>query len=361
MDGYAVRADDVRSGRPLHVIGESRAGHRFSGSVATDETVRIFTGAPVPDGADAILIQENAEREGDTILPSEAVERGRYIRPEGFDFRSGDTLMDAGALIGPGEMVLLASANVPQVIVRARPRVAVIATGDELVPLGDTPLPDQIIASSTHGVMAILADAGADVIDCGIATDSTEGLEAALDRAIATDADLVITLGGASVGDHDLVRSVFAQRSVDWAFEKVAMRPGKPLMHGRDGVRLFLGLPGNPVSSLVCALVFAVPVVAAMRGERSTLAWNEALLGADVPANDEREEFMRVAVERRGTDWIATPFRSQDSSLTSRFARADALLHRRAHAPPGCCGEACRISFLGIDGPKRLRSVSDAG
>ena len=222
-----------------------------------------------------------------------------------------------------------------------------IATGDELVPLGGAPLPDQIIASSTHGVMAMVENAGGKPIDCGIAPDSASGLERALDRAIAAEADLVITLGGASVGDHDLVRPVFARRSVEWAFEKVAMRPGKPLMHGRDGNRLFLGLPGNPVSSLVCTLVFALPVIAALRGADERIKWHDAVLGADLPENDEREEFMRVRITQTGPMPIATPFTSQDSSLTSRFAHADALMHRAAHAPPGCCGDACRISFLG--------------
>ena len=361
MDGYAVRASDVRVGVPLRVVGESRAGHRYRGTLGANEAVRIFTGAPVPAEADAILIQENADRENGTIVPRGPVSAGRYVRPRGFDFAAGDPLLEPGAMLHSGALVLVASANVDTVVVRQRPRVAVIATGDELVRVGDEPNDDQIIASSAYGVAAIFREAGAVVVDCGIARDDRVGLEAALDRAVDARADLVVTLGGASVGDHDLVRPVFEARSVRWAFEKVAMRPGKPLMHGRDGDRLYLGLPGNPVSSLVCSIVFGVPLVASMLGRNAELRWVEARLGRDVAANDQREEFMRATVRRDGDDLIAYPFDSQDSSLTSRYALADALLHREPFADASATGSACWISFLRTDAERWLPSDDGAG
>ena len=361
MDGYAVRSRDVMPDRPLRLIGESRAGHRFRGRLGPDEAVRIFTGAPLPDGADSILIQENARAERSRVVPAAAVEQGRYVRPRGLDFQRGDTLLRADDVLDAGCLVLAATANVADIRVLAKPRVALIATGDELVKLGSVPGPDQIVASSTIGVAAMLRSEGADVLDCGVAPDTAEGLNAALDRALAGGADLVVTLGGASVGDHDLVRPVFARRSVEWAFEKVAMRPGKPLMHGRDGERLYIGLPGNPVSSLVCTLVFVVPAIAALAGRSHALAWTDAKVGTDLTANDEREEFMRVSVVAGDDGFVATPFASQDSSLTGRFANADALLHRPAHAAPLNAGDRCRITFLRTVSRSPLQANENAG
>lgn len=361
MDGYAVRAEDVRVGTPLELIGESKAGQRFGGALGAGETVRIFTGAPLPDGADAILIQENAHRDGTTVRPTEAVSAGRYVRPAGGDFARGAMLLETGSALGAGAIVLLASANVARVRVLARPKVAIIATGDELVPLGTVPDVDQIVASSILGVAAILRGAGAETIDCGIARDNAHSLDAALDRATDAGADVVVTLGGASVGDHDLVRPVFERRAVRWTFERIAMRPGKPLMHGRDRERVYLGLPGNPVSSLVCAIVFGVPLLAALQGRVSTLTWTPAVLGADLPTNDRREEFMRVRVEQAGHGPVAYPFDSQDSSLVTRFALADALLHRPANAPASAAGDPCEVTFLRTTRDSPLRAIGDAG
>ena len=233
----------------------------------------------------------------------------------------------------------------PHVQVLARPRVGIIATGNELVEVGSDPGPDQIISSSVHGVRPILEEAGAETFDAGIALDALDSLGSALDRCAAKGADLVVTLGGASVGDHDLVRPAFARRGVSLSFERVAMRPGKPLMHGRDAERFYLGLPGNPVSSLVCARLFGQPLVARLGGRPHRHRWIAARLGADLGENDEREEFMRATLS--GSDpVVATPFSSQDSSLVSRYAHADGLVHRAAHAPPAPEGDECRVLVI---------------
>ena len=347
MDGYAVRSADAKPGKRLEVIGTSVAGQGFGGKIGQGQAVRIFTGAPVCKGADAILIQENA-RPGDTstsIGILHAVEPGRYIRPSGFDFAEGQTLLTEGHVLDPGALCLLASANRGHVEVFASPRVGIIATGNELVEVGSDPGPDQIISSSVHGVRPILEEAGAETFDAGIALDALDSLGSALDRCAAKGADLVVTLGGASVGDHDLVRPAFARRGVSLSFERVAMRPGKPLMHGRDAERFYLGLPGNPVSSLVCARLFGQPLVARLGGRPHRHRWIAARLGADLGENDEREEFMRATLS--GSDpVVATPFSSQDSSLVSRYAHADGLVHRAAHAPPAPEGDECRVLVI---------------
>lgn len=346
MDGYAVLAGDTESGQTIHVIGESAAGAGFTGSVNPGECVRIFTGAPVPDGADAILIQENARTDGkDHIVATEPATQGRYIRRMGFDFARGEPLIDAERLIDPGIACLLATANVARPLVRARPRVVVLSTGNELVPVGSDMSRDQIVASSVHGVTAILAETGAEAIDGGIARDTIDDLGAALDRALDLEPDLVVTLGGASVGDHDLVLPVFAARGINMSFEKVAMQPGKPLMHGHDGTRPYLGLPGNPVSSLVCARLFGQPLVAKLAGRRHRHRWRKGVLGCDLPPNGDREQYMRASLSSE-SPLVATPFEQQDSSLVSRYAGADALVLRHPNAPAALQGESCNLILL---------------
>ena len=343
MDGYAVRAGEAGAGRTLRVVGESKAGQAFHGSLRDGECVRIFTGAPIPLGCDAILIQEDAEDAGDGAIRSRGdLSTGRFVRPRGIDFEAGATLLPTGTPLTPGALTLAASAGYATLSVRRRPIVAVIATGDELVEVGTAPGPDEIFASSVFGVRAILESAGAVVHDCGIAADTCDDLDRALDRARDFEADLVVTLGGASVGDHDLVRPVFAARGVDLSFSKVAMRPGKPLMHGRAGRRHYLGLPGNPVSSLVCTRLFGCAVVAALRGVVRPDRWLDATLERAMPANDEREEFARGRLVDPG-GMVVRPVDRQDSSLVTRYAGADVLIHRPPHAPEAPAGEPCRI------------------
>lgn len=347
MDGYAVRAADTGDGAALRLVGESSAGHRFAGALGPGETVRIFTGAPMPDGADAVLIQEDAAAAGERVVPSGPVEPGHYLRPAGLDFRAGDALARAGETLDPGRLCLLGAANVARVAVRRTPRVSVLATGDELVPLGGALGPDEIVASSVHGVVAILREAGADARDAGIARDTLADLTRAIDDATADDPDLIVTLGGASVGRHDLVAEALRARGVRMGFEKVAMRPGKPLMHGRDDRRAWLGLPGNPVSSLVCAHLFAVPLVARLAGLPSPERWVEAEAGATLTENDRRQDYLRVRLAGHAPI-VATPLDRQDSSQITRFAAADGLLVRAPHAPAAAAGTRHRVRVLRI-------------
>jgi molybdopterin molybdotransferase len=343
MDGYAVRAEDLAPGARLTVIGESAAGHRFQRAVRKGEAVRIFTGAPVPEGADTILIQENAAGVGGpviTALQSEPV--GRFVRPPGLDFRQGDTLLKAGSRLGAAQLSLAASMGHASLPVMRRPRIAILATGDELVPPGSPCGPDQIISSNSYGLAAQITEAGGAPIDLGIASDDMAALDAAFDRAAALGVDAIVTLGGASVGDHDLVQKALTRRGMTLDFWKIAMRPGKPLMFGRMGGQLVIGLPGNPVSSLVCGLVFVQPLVRALLGlpEPSRLRMVRVRLGRELPANDERAEFMRARLDIGENDLpLATPFERQDSSMLSRFAGADALLLRPAHAPAALAGD----------------------
>ena len=346
MDGYAARSADL-SMLPctLRSVGESAAGHGYHGPVHSGECVRIFTGAPVPSDCDTIIIQENTEVEAGNITVLQGEEPGRYIRPAGLDFEKGETLAEPGDLLTPQLLSLCAAMNLPKVHVRRKPLVAVISSGDELVPPGTEPGTDQIVSSNNFGVAAICRDAGAEVIDLGIAADTLEALEEKFSRA--QEADIIVTLGGASVGDHDLVRQALEQRDVHLDFWKLAMRPGKPVMFGTDkGGRRYLGLPGNPVSSLVCSLVFLVPLIGEYLARPAPLATRSALLARDLPENDQREEYMRAEIsERDGKLWV-NPFTSQDSSRLSLLHRADCLLIRAAHAPAAAKGAQCEIVML---------------
>ncbi|WP_246191167.1 gephyrin-like molybdotransferase Glp [Aureimonas leprariae] len=349
MDGYAVRAADCAAPfRDLRVIGESAAGRSFDGTIAAGECVRIFTGAPVPKGADAILIQENAERtETGTIRPTSAVDTGRHIRRAGADFASGDVLVSGASRFSAGRIALAASGGHPSVEVVRRPRVAILATGDELVLPGEPIGPSQIVASNTFGIAAIAERAGAELFDYGIARDDEGAIGALVDRAAAEDIDILVTIGGASVGDHDLVGEVFASRGVALDFWKVAMRPGKPLMAGRLGAMHVLGLPGNPASSMVTATLFLKPLVQALGGVPNPIVYREGVLGAEMAANDERADYIRATLdEASAVTPIVNPFGRQDSSLLSVFAAADALLLRPPHAPAAQRGDLCRYIAL---------------
>jgi len=339
MDGFAVRAADVATvPARLALIGTSAAGHAFTGTVGPGQCVRIFTGAPVPAGADAILIQENARAEGNMVEALSPVTAGRFVRQAGLDFREGEVLLRAGRRLGPSAVALAAAMGHATLPVVRRPRVAILATGDELVRPGEPTGPDQIVASNTYAVAAIAERAGAEALDLGIARDDLPALTAAIDAARDAGADVLVTLGGASVGDHDLVQRALAARGWELGFWRIAMRPGKPLMHGRLGAMTVLGLPGNPVSSIVCSLIFLVPLVRALSGDP---------LGVDLPANDERQDYLRARLTA-GEDGtlVATPFPRQDSSMLRLMAEAEALVVRAPHAPAARAGDPCRIIRL---------------
>ncbi|MCR9115108.1 MAG: molybdopterin molybdotransferase MoeA [Rhodobacteraceae bacterium] len=333
MDGYAARKDEVRPGATLTVIGEAAAGHGFGGPVGPGQCVRIFTGAPVPEGADHVIIQEDVTRTGDTITIGPDAGDNSHVRPAGGDFRIGDRL-SAPRRLSAQDVALLAAMNIPQVEVSRRPAVALISTGDELVMPGEVPGPDQIIASNTFGLKTMLDQLGARPRILPIARDTRASLETAFD--LAQGADLIVTIGGASVGDHDLVGDVAAGLGMERSFYKVAMRPGKPLMAGRMGEAVLLGLPGNPVSAMVCGHVFMAPMIRVMLGLGAHRATRKtARLAHDIGAGGPREHYMRAELR----DGLITPEPRQDSALLSVLAHANALMIRPAGDGPRQKGE----------------------
>lgn len=340
MDGYALRRAEVEPDAMFKVVGESAAGHRFDGPVKAGQAVRIFTGAPIPEDADFVVIQEEVTRRGDLITLGHAPGIKDNIRPAGGDFSAGDSL-PAPQRLRPADIALLAAMNIAQVPVSRKPQVAVLATGDELVQPGDTPGPDQIVASNSYGLAAMFEQIGAEVRLLPIARDSAASLRQAF--ALARGADLIITIGGASVGDHDLVAPVAADLGLEQAFYKVAMRPGKPLMAGRMGRAAMIGLPGNPVSAMVCGVVFVAPVLRKMLGlDDVAVALQDAPLAVDLPANGPRAHYMRARLR----DGAVHPDTKQDSSLLSVLAQADALLVRPVDDPARRAGETVQILIL---------------
>ena len=338
MDGYALNGVEADPEAMFRVIGTSAAGHRFSGRVGPGECVRIFTGAPVPDGASRVIIQEDTTRKGDVITLARDLDDGPYIRPAGADFAVGDRV-EAGRFLGPADLALLAAMNVPALTVRRRPVVAIMATGDELVMPGDTPGPDQIIASNNFGLKALVEANGGQARLLPIARDNEASLKQAF--ALAEGADLVVTIGGASVGDHDIVADVAASLGMEQRFYKIAMRPGKPLMAGRMQGATMLGLPGNPVSAMVCGHVFLVPALRAMLGlGQSPAPRLTAPLAEPVAANGGREHYMRARLTPDGI----RPFARQDSALLSVLAQANALLIRPVNDPARSAGES--VAYL---------------
>jgi molybdopterin molybdotransferase len=349
MDGYAVRAADAaRVTAKLKVIGEVAAGRPFEGRIGEGQAVRIFTGGVIPDGADAIVIQEDTVVEDGGITITEAAIAGRHIRPAGADFHQGDVLLRRGSHLTDRDLSLAASMNYPDLAVYRRPKVALLATGDELVMPGSTPEPGQIVYSNGYALRALARAEGADTIELGIAADTLEATRDGIRRARDSGADILITTGGASVGDHDLVKQSLEVEGVTMAFWKIAMRPGKPMMHGRLGAMRTIGLPGNPVSSYVCALLFLVPLIRMLSGRTSIHHAREtALLGRDVVANDQREDYLRARLERRADGaLIATPVNHQDSSLLGNLAASQALVIRAPFAPAAVAGSACDILRL---------------
>ncbi|MDE1934973.1 gephyrin-like molybdotransferase Glp [Bradyrhizobium sp.] len=349
MDGYAVRAADAgQAGARLKVIGEIAAGRPFDRVVGPGEAARIFTGGVVPDGADAVIIQEDTAVEGNDIVIMEATSPGRHIRRAGVDFRQGDVLLRAGSRLTDRDLSLAAAMNYPRLPVHRRPKVALLATGDELVMPGETPGPGQIVYSNGYALRALARAEGADVIDLGIAADTLAATTTGIRRARDAGADVLITTGGASVGDHDLVKSALDAEGVAMAFWRIAMRPGKPLMHGRLGAMRVIGLPGNPVSSYVCAFLFLVPLIRKLCGRTSIHHTTEsALLGHDLAANDQRQDYLRARLLTRDDGAvIATPVTQQDSSLLGNLAAAQALLVRLPFAPAAKAGSSCDILRL---------------
>jgi len=349
MDGYAVRAADAAKIQArLKVIGEVAAGRPFGQPIGPGEAVRIFTGGVVPDGADAVVIQEDTVADGGSITLTEAAMTGRHIRPAGVDFRQGDVLLSAGGRLSDRDLSLAASMNYPELPVRRRPKVALLATGDELVMPGSTPGPGQIIYSNGYALRALARAEGAETIDLGIAADTIEATTAGIRRARDLGADILVTTGGASVGDHDLVQDSLKAEGVAIAFWQIAMRPGKPMMHGRLGAMRVVGVPGNPVSSYVCTLLFVVPLIRALSGRTFVHHVREtAVLGRDVGANDRREDYLRARLEERADGTlVATPVNHQDSSLLANLSAAGALVIRPPFAPAASAGSPCDILRL---------------
>jgi molybdopterin molybdotransferase len=349
MDGYAVRSADASAvAARLKVIGEVAAGRPFEKTVGKGEAVRIFTGGVVPEGADAVIIQEDTVVEDGGITITEAAIAGRHIRPAGVDFRKGDVLLARGTRLTDRDLSLAAGMNYAELPVRRRPKVAILATGDELVMPGSAPGPGEIVYSNGYALRALARQEGAETIDLGIAADTVEATTLGIRRARDSRADILITTGGASIGDHDLVKQSLEAEGVTMAFWRIAMRPGKPMMHGRLGAMRVIGLPGNPVSSYVCGFLFLVPLIRALAGRTDVHhAHGTALLGRDVAANDIREDYLRARLEvRKNGDLIATPVDHQDSSLLANLAAARALVIRLPFAPAALAGSPCDILRL---------------
>ncbi len=349
MDGYAVRAADAaRIDAKLTVIGEVAAGRPFTKAVGAGEAVRIFTGGVIPEGADAVVIQEDTVADGYNVTIKEAAIAGRHIRPAGVDFREGDVLLRKGNRLTERDLALAAAMNHAHLAVCRRPKVAILATGDELVMPGTTPGHGQIVYSNGYALHALARSEGAETIDLGVAADTLAATSAGIRRARESGADILITTGGASVGDHDLVQQALKDEGIAMSFWKIAIRPGKPMMHGRLGAMRAIGLPGNPVSSYVCAFLFMVPLIRALSG-RSVIHHRRerAVLGKDLGANDQREDYLRARLELRedGTQ-IALPVNHQDSSLLANLAAAQVLLVRPPFAPKAEAGSPCEVLRL---------------
>lgn len=350
MDGYAVRAIDVATlPAALTLIGESAAGHAFHGSVGKGQTARIFTGAPVPEGADAIVIQENVEAEGNNIRVVDGTPDPAHIRKRGGDFQKDQIVLTKGRRLTARDVLLAAAMGHANLVCARRPKVAILATGDELVEPGETPRPDQIISSNPFGLAAMLAAFGAEPILLGIARDTLASLSEKL--AAAADADIIITIGGASVGDHDLVVPALKAADMTLDFWKIAMRPGKPMIFGHRGPQIILGVPGNPVSSMICTRVFAVPLVLAMLGLPAEAANPvPAALLEPIEANGPRAHYMRAHRVRSGSgaEEGVRPILNQDSSLISLLAAANCLIVRQPRSqalPAGAIVDTLPLDF----------------
>jgi len=351
MDGYALRAADATSGATLDVVGSAPAGHPWTGTLAPGQALRLFTGSVVPAGADSILLQEDATRQGERVTVNEAATPGRHIRRAGQDFAAGDVLIPAGKHLNARDIGLIAAGNHPWVTVHRRPRVAILATGDEIALPGDPIPPGGIVSSNSHALAALVRACGGEATVLPIAADDRAALMAAADSVRGMD--LLLTSGGASVGEHDLVQEALGARGLVVDFWQIAMRPGKPLMHGRLGDVPMIGLPGNPVSSLVCAILFVVPALHRLSGRPAAAPPAvTARLGAPLPANDKRADHLRAALSE-GSDGalVATAFPRQDSSMLRVMSQADALILRPPFAPAAAEGapvQVIQLAALGL-------------
>lgn len=351
MDGYAIRAADTTGGATtLRVVGEVAAGHPFEDAIGPGEAARIFTGGVMPAGTDSVVIQEVVTRDGDSVAISKPVRHGHHVRAAGIDFTDGAVLMAAGRRLTGRDLMLAAAMNYPKLKVVPRPVVAILATGDELVAPGSAPGPGEIVYSNGFALAAMCRSEGAKVLDLGIARDRVDDIAGAVRRARAAGADILLTTGGASVGEHDLVQQALTGEGLSLSFWRVALRPGRPMMHGRLGGMHVLGLPGNPVSSFVCAFLFLVPLIRRLSGRTDVgHQFVPARLGCDMPANDERADYLRATVTMAADGVaVATPMPNQDSSLMAPLATADALLIRERHAPAASAGSPCVILKLGL-------------
>ena len=350
MDGYAVRAADVAQAPvKLALIGEVAAGHPFEGEVKAGQAARIFTGGVMPAGSDTVVIQELTTHEGDTVTIQKTAAKGRNVRLKGIDFTQGQVLLRKGQRLSDRDLMLAAAMNHASLPVHRRPKVAVFATGDELVPPGSTPKPGEIVYSNGFAIIALARASGAEVNDLGIARDKVDDIAAAVRRARAWGADILVTSGGASVGEHDLVQRALKTEGLDLSFWRVALRPGRPMLHGRLGGMHVLGVPGNPVSAYVCAFLFLVPLIGRLSGRGNVERVPEpARLGRDLPANDERADYLRAVLTAGPDGPVATPLPSQDSSLMAPLAKADCLLIREPNAPAASSGSPCVILKLAL-------------
>ncbi|WP_108882887.1 molybdopterin-binding protein [Anderseniella sp. Alg231-50] len=347
MDGYAVRAADIAEiPATLKVIGEAPAGHGFSGRVGKGKAVRIFTGAPMPRGADTVVIQENTETSGkDAVIVLESSTPGSFVRHAGLDFKKGETLLPRHTVLGARQIGLAAAMNHARVPVVRRPSVALLATGDELVEPGSNPRDDQIISSNALAIAAMITRHGGEPVDLGIIPDKTARIEKAIERAAGSD--ILVTIGGASVGDHDLVQAAMEKSGIKIGFWKIAMRPGKPLMFGKRGDQRVIGLPGNPVSAMVCTRLFILPLIAKMTGDTRSFDPVAAVLDTGMARNDQRQDYIRATLARGDKgQLVATPFPRQDSSMQRVFAEADCLVIRPPHAPAAKAGEQVQVLLL---------------
>jgi molybdopterin molybdotransferase len=350
MDGYAVSSEDVTSpGATLRLVGEVAAGHPFAGTVGKGEAARIFTGGVLPPGADTVVIQELTERDGARVLIAKATPKGKNVRVAGLDFSRGDVLLRRGQRLTSRDLALAAAMDHAAVPVHRPPRVAVLATGDELVPPGSQPRPGEIVYSNGFALTALARQEGAQVTDLGVAPDRLAETMAAIRRAREAQADILVTMGGASVGEHDLVQQALTAEGLALSFWKVALRPGKPMLHGHLAGMHVLGLPGNPVSAFVSAVLFLTPLIRRLAGRADIAPSIEsAVLGRDLPANDERADYLRARLSETDGALIATPCPVQDSSMLVALAAADCLLIREPHAPAAKTGSRCIVLKLGL-------------
>jgi molybdopterin molybdotransferase len=351
MDGYALRAADGGLNAVLRVTGSAPAGHPFAGQVGPGQTVRLFTGSVVPDGADSILLQEDATRDDDTVRVNEAVTAGRHIRRRGQDFAAGDVVIPAGKRLTARDAGLAAAANHPWLTVHRPPRIAILATGDEIAMPGEPIPPGGIVSSNSHALAALVRAGGGDPVILPVARDDPAMISAVADHLHGMD--MLVTTGGASVGDHDLVIASLQARGMTLDFWQIAMRPGKPLLFGQLGAVPVLGLPGNPVSAMVCAILFLLPALGRLSGlPGDPPPVTSAILGSPVKANDHRADHLRATIASDGAgQLVATPFATQDSAMLRRLALADALVLRPPNAPAlptGASVGVIRLDSMGL-------------